>query len=97
MAVEAQAFGQGRTKNVNKVWLRVYQSLGIFAGPTLTDLKEFAARTTEVFGSPPNLQTKECEIVLTPTWQDGGQVFVRQVDPLPLTIVSMILEAEIAG
>lgn len=101
MAVEARAFGssagQGRVKNVNRVWLRVYQSLGIFAGPNLDDLREYAARTTEVFGAPPNLQTKECEIVLTPEWQDGGQVYVRQQDPLPLTVVSMILEAEIAG
>ncbi|CAB4198778.1 hypothetical protein UFOVP1324_5 [uncultured Caudovirales phage] len=97
MAVEAQAFGQGRVKNVNTVWLRVYQSLGIFAGPALNDLREYAARTTEVFGSPPNLQTKECEITLTPTWQDSGTVYVRQKDPLPLTVVSMILEAEIAG
>lgn len=97
MAVEAQAFAQGRPKNVNKVFLRVYQSLGIFAGPSLDDLKEFAARTVEPFGSPPNLQTKECEIVLKGTWSDGGQVYVRQSDPLPLTIVSLILEAEIAG
>jgi hypothetical protein len=97
MAVEAQAFGQGRTKNVNRVWMRVYQSLGIRAGPSLTRLTEYAARTTEVFGSPPNLQTKECEIVLDPEWTDGGQVYVRQSDPLPLTLVSMILEAEVGG
>lgn len=97
MAVEAQAFAQGRVKNVNSVTLRVYQSLGIFAGPALDKLREYAARTTEVFGSPPNLQTKECEIVLDPSWQDGAQIYVRQTDPLPLTIVSMVLNAEIAG
>lgn len=97
MTVEAQAFGQGRVKNVNRVWLRVYQSLGIFAGPALDALREYAARTTEPFGSPPDLQTKVCEVVLTPQWQDGGQVYVRQSDPLPLTIVSMILEAEVGG
>lgn len=97
MAVEAQAFGQGRVKNINRVWLRVFQSLGFMAGPALDKLKGFQARTTEVLGSPPNLQTRECEIVLTPTWADSGTVFVRQTDPLPLTLVSMILEAEIAG
>lgn len=97
MAVQVQGFGFGRPKNVNTVWLRVYQSLGIKAGPSLTDLKEYAARTIEPFGSPPSLQTRECEINLEPTWQDGGQVFVRQDQPLPLTIVSMTLEAELAG
>lgn len=97
MAVEAQAFGQGRPKNVNRVFLRVYQSLGIFAGPSLDKLSEFPARTTEPFGSPPRLQTRECEIVLDAQWGDGGQVFVRQADPVPLTVVSMILEAEVAG
>jgi hypothetical protein len=97
MAVEAQAFAQGRTKNVNKVFLRVYQSGGIKAGPALDALREFPARTSEVFGSPPDLRTGECEIMLDPQWDDGGQVYVRQSDPLPLTVVSMTLEAEIAG
>ena len=97
MAVEMDAFGQGRAKNVNRAWLRVYQSLGFKAGPSLAKLREYPSRTTEPFGSPPALQTKEAEIALDNKWQDGGQVYVRQTDPLPLTVVALVLEVEIAG
>lgn len=91
------AFGQGRYKNVNKVWLRVYRSSGIFVGPTDTRLTEAKQRTTEPWGSPPALKSEEIPIVITPSWDDAGQVYIRQSDPLPLTIVSMTLEVALGG
>jgi len=91
------SFGQGRMKNVNKVWLRVYRSSGIFVGPDENSLTEAKQRTTEMYGLPPNLKSEEIPIVITPSWSDGGQVFVRQSDPLPLTIVSMTLEVAMGG
>lgn len=89
--------GQGRYKNVNKAWLRVYQSSGIFIGPDPQNLVEAKQRTTEPYGSPPALKTEEIQIMLTPSWLDSGQVFVRQSDPLPLSIVGMTLEVAIGG
>jgi len=89
--------GQGRYKNVNKAWLRVYQSSGIFIGPNANNLVEAKQRTTEPYGTPPELKTEEIQIMLTPSWLDSGQVFVRQSDPLPLTIVGMTLEVAIGG
>ena len=91
------SFGQGRVKNVNMVWIRVHQSSGVFAGPSLAKLVQFKQRTTEVFGSPPNLISNEIEISLQPSWQSGGQIYVRQSDPLPLTVVSLTVEVEIGG
>lgn len=90
-------FGQGRYKNVNKAWLRVYRSSGIFVGPNADDLVEAKQRTIEPYGSPPALKSEEIQIMLTPTWADGGQVYIRQTDPLPLTIVSLTLEVSIGG
>ena len=97
LAFEIQGFGQGRQKNVNKAWLRVYRSSGIFAGPSFDRLTEAKQRTTEPYGSPPALKSEEIPIVITPSWTDNGQVCVRQSDPLPLTIVSMSLEVSIGG
>jgi hypothetical protein len=91
------AFGQGRYKNVNKAWLRVYRSSGIFVGPTENELTEAKQRTTEDYGTPPALKSEEVEVVITPAWADSGQVYVRQSDPLPLTIVSMTLEVALGG
>lgn len=91
------AFGQGRMKNVNKVILRVFQSSGIFAGPSFDKLTEAKQRTNEPYGSPPALKSKEISITVTPQWSDGGQLCIRQLAPLPLTVVSMTLETEVGG
>ena len=90
-------YGQGRTKNVNKVWLRVYRSSGIFVGPDSDNLTEAKQRTTEIYGSPPALKSEEIPVMITPSWNDSGQVFVRQSDPLPLTVVSMTLEVAVGA
>ena len=90
-------FGQGRTKNVNRVWLRVYRSSGIFVGADSDHLTEAKQRTTEPYGSPPSYKSDELQVVITPTWNNSGQVFVRQKDPLPLTVVSMTLEVAVGA
>lgn len=97
MALRDGSIGQGRAKNVNKVWLRVHRSSGIFTGPDADNLTEAKQRTTESYGSPPALKSDEIEITLTPTWGASGQVFVRQADPLPLTVVSVSAELSIGG
>lgn len=97
LALQDGSFGQGRVKNVNKLWLRVFRSSGIFAGPSADDLVEVKQRTDEPFGSAPALKSEEIELMLHPEWSDGGQVFVRQSDPLPLTVVSVTAEIAIGG
>lgn len=97
LAFEAEGYGQGRVKNVNQVWLRVYRSSGIFVGPNPNELVEAKQRTTEPYGSPPALKSEEIQVMVTPTWADSGSVYVRQSDPLPLTIVSMSLEVAVGS
>jgi len=90
-------FGQGRYKNINKVWIRVHESSGIFVGPTADKLTEAKQRTTEPWGTPPALKSEEIPVLITPSWADSGQVFIRQSDPLPLTIVSLTMEVAVGG
>lgn len=97
MALQMEAFGQGRAKNINEVFLRVYRSSGIFVGPDNDNLTEAKQRTTEPYGSPPGLKTDEIGVKLTPTWRQSGRIYVRQADPLPLTIVGLTLEVAIGG
>jgi hypothetical protein len=91
------SFGQGRPKNVNKAWLRVYRSSGINVGPDVNNLVPVKQRTVEPYGTPPNLKSEEIEVVLTPTWGMSGQIFIRQTDPLPLTLASYTLEVALGG
>lgn len=91
------SFGQGRFKNVNKAWLRVYRSSGIFVGPNANQLREAKQRTTEAYGSPPALKSAEIPVMVDPSWADSGQVYIRQSDPLPLTIVNLTCEVALGG
>jgi len=97
IAFETAGMGQGRGKNVATAWLRVYRSSGIFAGPSATKLREYKQRTSEVFGSPPDLKSDEIEIVLSPEWSNGGQIVIQHTDPLPLTVSSLSLEVTVGG
>jgi len=91
------AFGQGRKKNVNKVLLRVWRSSGIWVGPTADKLTEAKQRRDEPYGQPPALRSGDIEVVIQPAWDDGGQVFVRQTQPLPLTVVGATAEVVLGG
>lgn len=97
VAFEAQGAGQGYVKNVNRAFVRVYQSGGIFVGPDFTSMTEYKQRTTEPYGSPPSLVTDEIRIDITPTWGTDGRVCIRQTAPLPLTVTGMSLDVTIGG
>jgi hypothetical protein len=97
MALELQGYGQGMPKNVNAAFLRVYRSSGVFAGPTFEELTEAKIRTLEPLGTAPLLQTGELEIVVKGAWSDDGQVCVRQVDPLAISLLSMTLDVAVGG
>lgn len=96
-AINMEAYGQGRYKNVNKVWLRVYRSSGIFVGPTENRLTEVKQRTDEAPGSPPELVSEEVSLPIAPSWGANGQVVIRHTDPLPLTVVSLVMEISLGG
>jgi len=88
---------QGRYKNINHAWLRVYKSSGIFVGPTTDKLTEVKQRTTEPYGTPPSLKTDEVDVELKPAWVAGGQVYVRQSDPLPVSVIGLTLDVVLGG
>ena len=79
-----------KQKFINEVTLHVQESRGIFAGADADHLEEFAQRTTENFGEPTRLLTGKAEIPILSSWNDNGRVFIRQKDPLPLTILAAI-------
>lgn len=96
-SAQLPAYAQGVLKNINRVWLRVHNSSGIYAGPALDDLVQYKQRTTEPYGSPPAMFTGIAELDMSPGWDDDGSVYIRQSDPLPLIVASMVIEAAIGG
>ena len=97
VAINIEAFGQGRVKNVNQAWIRVFRSSGIFIGPDENKLTEAKQRTFEPYGSPPSLKSDEVSVLMTPTWAQSGQIYMRQSDPLPLTVVGITTEVVVGS
>ena len=97
LALQLPGYGQGRMKNINQVFMRVNRTSGIFVGPDFDSLTEVKPRTNELYGVATKLKTEEISIRVKPVWDDGGQVSIRQSDPLPITIMSMSIEVAIGG
>ena len=86
------AMGQGRTKSLNKVWLRVYESAAVLAGIYGGKMYEYKQRTTEVFSHPTRPKTGIIEINIGGQWDDDGLMQVKQENPLPITVLSVAAE-----
>lgn len=90
-------FGQGRPKAINKAYIRVVDTSGVYAGPDFDSLIQYPQRTTEPYGSPPALVTDELEIVLDPEWGTSGELCIQQSDPLPLIVDSLTLDVDVGN
>jgi len=58
---------------------------------------QYKQRTSEPYGSPPELLSEQVEVLMSPSWNEDGQVLVRQDDPLPLTISGLTIQVALGG
>lgn len=93
----AQAAGVGVPKAVSSVSLKVKDSFGFWAGPSLTDLSYAGDQMTAALGDAPSGFTGDVTVPITSTWTDNGQIHIKHEDPTPLTILAMALEIEAGG
>ncbi|MDX0262435.1 hypothetical protein GOC60_14725 [Sinorhizobium meliloti] len=94
-AVRGLGTVQGRAKSVAGVTLRVESTRGIFVGPKDGDrdsvhLVEYKQRATEAWGEAIQLYTGDLSIVTPWDWNTHGNVWVKQFDPLPMTILAIM-------
>jgi hypothetical protein len=92
MAIQMEGFAQGRTLNVNAAWVRFYQTAGGEIGPDEDRL--IPLNPTE---TGDEMRSVMVDTLLLKRWQQGGQVWIRQDDPLPMTVVSITAEVSIGG
>jgi hypothetical protein len=88
-----------KKKIVTKVTTFVEKSRGLWAGPKPpTDddddpkefLVEYKLRNDEDYDSPPDLTTDTISVNIKPEWNSNGRVFLRQIDPLPLSVLAVV-------
>ena len=85
---------QGRLKVINEVTLRVKDTRGLSVGPTSSRLVDIKERLGENYGYPTMLVTGDEKVLIDPSWNTQGRVFVRQSNPLPATVVAIIPRLE---
>ena len=87
-----------KSKLVSKVTLFVEDTRGVWCGPKppsddsvdpLEDLTELKVRNNEGYDSPVDLKTGDISVNIQPEWNTNGRVFIRQIDPIPMTILSI--------
>ncbi|MCI1025039.1 hypothetical protein HWD96_22700 [Pseudomonas putida] len=91
-----QAF-LGNKKRINQVVVLCQESRGIFAGPDADHLDEFKQRAGENYGEPIELLTGRAEMDIQCQWDSNGRLFIRQSDPLPLTILGVMPNVQAGG
>lgn len=79
---------------INKVSVGLKDTRGVWAGSSepvnIKDgLYEMKARNNENYESPVDLKTDVDFIVIDSDYNNNGSVFIRQIDPVPVTILSV--------
>ena len=103
------ALGQGRVKNVSKVWLRIQRSGAFYAGPRRDRMREWHSPSRMGAGDvtysgdwalsvAEQLASGEVEVPIDGDWiQGGGQFYIEQRAPLPLTVLGITAEVVFGG
>ena len=86
---------QGRVKRVQEVVLRLKAARGLAVGPDADHLTEIKERSRETHGAPTALTTGDARLLIDPSWNGNGRIFVRQAWPLPATIASILPRLEV--
>lgn len=86
---------QGRQKSIADLTLRVENTRGIFIGPYDGDrdsdrLVEFKQRETEAWNEAIRMYTGDLRITPHWDWNTHGRMWVKQFDPLPMTILAVM-------
>lgn len=84
-------------KDVVKVILEVVSSRGFWTGKDFSHLREWLQKLPSNSWGPPPAVTDQVEVVIDSAWDKSGRVVIRQVDPLPLTIVAATREVVLGG
>jgi len=88
---------QGEMKKVSDVNVRFERSRGLLIGPDSYNLVEMKQREFELIGDPTELLSGDKLINLLPQWNTNGRLFLRQKDPLPMTILSLTPDIHTEG
>ena len=81
---------QSKTKRIYEITARLYESIGIEVGPDLNNMERIPFRSSaNAMNSGISVFTGDKEIEFRGNYETDGFIFVRQTQPLPLTVLSL--------
>ncbi len=84
---------QAKTKRIFNVSIRLYESIGVEVGPNLSNMEEIPFRSSaNPMDQAIPVFTGDKEIEFRGNYETDGFIFVRQTQPLPLTVLSLYPE-----
>jgi Ubiquitin-activating enzyme E1 FCCH domain len=88
---------QGRTKAVGDFHIGLEDSRGLWIGTKQSRLTEWRQRETESYNEAIRLFTGIVQITPHSDWDRSGSMIIKQRDPLPMTILSVMPEIKVGG
>ena len=84
---------QAKTKRIFNVSIRLYESIGVEVGPNLSNMEEIPFRSSaNPMDQAIPVFTGDKEVEFRGNYETDGFIFVRQTQPLPLTVLSLYPE-----
>ena len=87
----AEGTSQGKTKRISKVVLRLFETVGVKVGPSLSNLELVPFRTTSSNLSAPvdTLLAGDKEIEFRDDYNSDGFIIIKQDQPLPCSVLAI--------
>jgi len=86
----ANGTSQAKTKRIYDISLRLYESVGVEVGPDLQNMERIPFRSSaDSMDTAIPVFTGDKEIEFRGNYETDGFIFVRQTQPLPLTVLSL--------
>ena len=91
--------GQSMTRRIYESYLRVDKTLGVKIGKDVNSLQAMETATPQKpkMGAPVELYTGDLVIPIDAGWAKDDEILIYQGQPLPATLLCVILKSEVEG
>lgn len=86
---------ENKRKRVVGLAVRTLRTRGLKCGNCLSDLYPIKEVTSQTYGEAPDPLNGVNYVLLEPIWNEDGQSYLVQEDPLPATILGYVAEVEV--
>jgi hypothetical protein len=84
---------QAKTKRIYNITVRLFESIGVEVGPNLSNMEAIPFRSSAaLMDTAIPVYTGDKEIEFRGNYETDGHIFIRQTQPLPLTVLSLYPE-----